>query len=95
MKQLRTSIDQSNHYQQTAAVDIARPDTTAGCGNLAYVMKNATIVVNTIRPLPLLYVPKPNSLNKDSNQTQEHETTHPPSQKRTNLEPDAGSVRLN
>lgn len=77
MKQLRTSISMNNYHRQTAAVEIASPDTTAGCGNLAYVMKNATIVVNTVLPLPLLYVPKPNLLDKDSHQAQEHESTHP------------------
>lgn len=77
MNRLNTSIDKSSYHQQTAAVKIARPDTAAGCGNLAYVMKNATIVVETVRPLPVLSIPEPSSLEMDSNQAQEQELTHP------------------
>ena len=55
------------------------PDTAAGCGNLAYVMKNATIVVNIVQPLVLLPVPKPQSLEPDSNQELEKKSTYPSS----------------
>lgn len=74
---MKTSIDKNSYHQQTAAVKIVRPDTAAGCGNLAYVMKNATIVVETVRPLPVLSIPEPSSLEMDSNQAEEQELTHP------------------
>ena len=79
MSRFRTSIDRSNYSHQTAMVELAQLNTAAGCGNLAYVMKNATIVVNTVQPQMLLPLPKPQTLNPDSNQELEKKSTHPAS----------------
>ena len=79
MSRLRTSVDRSNYPQQTATLELAQLNSAAGCGNLAYVMKNATIVVNTVQPQMLIPVPKPQSLNPDSNQELEKKSTHPAS----------------
>ena len=46
---MKPTTNISGYYRQTSGLRIARIDTTARCGNLAYAMKNSTIIVPTVQ----------------------------------------------
>lgn len=50
MNQIRSSADKSGYYYETSSAHLARVDSAPLCGNLAYAMRNSTIIVRTIQP---------------------------------------------
>ena len=49
VSQTISKTDVSGYYRQNSSARLAKVDTAAICGNLAYAMKNATIIVDVVQ----------------------------------------------